>query len=179
MVIDKFLIRGRGAALRESWGRQSGYDIYAYMDTDLATDLKDFSALIGKINQGYDLVTGSRYLPGADVQRSFSRLWLSKFYNVLLKTVLGVKFHDAQCGFKSFSQRLVRELIPKTSDHGWFWDTELMILALRKNYRVLELSVSWREVRDELRQSKVSVWSEVARQLKNIYLMRKRLKNEP
>ena len=82
---------------------------------------------------------------------------------------------DAQCGHKAMSKKIVHELIPQTTDNGWFWDTELMILACRKGYKVLEVPVTWREVRDELRASKVSVWSEVIRKLKNIYKMRKKL----
>jgi hypothetical protein len=51
-----------------------------------------------------------------------------------------------------------------------------MILAELLGYRTLEVPVTWREVRDELRQSKVSHWSEVSRQLKNIKVMREKLK---
>ena len=166
---------GRGIALREAWKRIPGYDIYSYMDADLATDLKDFDFIVKKVIDGYDFVTGSRYLPESEARRTFRRKILSKIYNFILKIVLNVDFEDAQCGFKSFSRRLVAELVPETKDSGWFWDTELMILASRRGYKVLEVPVSWREVRDELRASKVSPWKETIRQLKNIYLMRKRL----
>lgn len=178
VITDQVTTPGRGVALRESWLRHPGYDIYSYMDADLATDLKDFGTLINKVDQGYDLVTGSRYLAAAEVRRTWQRLFLSRVYNRLLQMVLRVNFSDAQCGFKAFSRRLVTELIPLTSDNGWFWDTELMILACRRGYQVLEIPVSWREVRDELRSSKVSPWTEVRRQLKNIYLMRRRLQRE-
>lgn len=166
---------GRGVALREGWSQIKGFDIYSYMDADLATDLKDFQFLVSKVDEGYDVVVGSRYLPHSDVQRTFRRKLFSKIYNILLKAVLKVDFQDAQCGFKAFSKQVVASLIPQTEDSGWFWDAELMILASRKGYKVLEVPVSWREVRDELRVSKVSVWSEVVRNLKKIYMMRKRL----
>lgn len=167
---------GRGVALRKAWGEKSDYDIYAYMDADLATDLKDFPFIISKVDEGYDLVTGSRYVPYADAKRSFKRKLLSKIYNFLLKVFLKVDFKDAQCGFKAMSKKITRELIPETRDDGWFWDTELMILAMRRGYRVLEVPVTWREVRDELRQSKVSVWTEAVRNLQKIWQMRKRLR---
>jgi len=176
IILDQEFDKGRGVALRKAWQKFSDYDIYSYMDADLATDLKDFKLLISKVSEGFDFVTGSRYLREADVKRDFKREFLSRIYNFILKIYLGVKFKDAQCGFKAFSKRLTQELIPQTQDAGWFWDTELMILAYRHNYKVLEIPVSWREVRDELRASKVSHWSEVKRQLKNIYKMKKRLR---
>ncbi|MSR71094.1 MAG: glycosyltransferase [Candidatus Taylorbacteria bacterium] len=177
ILVDEVRESGRGVALRISWERIKGYDIYTYMDADLATDLKDFLFIVTKVDEGYDFVTGSRYLAHSDARRSFKRKLLSRIYNILIQLVLGVSFKDAQCGFKAFSKKIVEELIPATTDNSWFWDTELMIYACRKGYRVLEVPVTWREVRDELRSSKVSVWSEVIRNLKNIYRMRKKLYN--
>ncbi|MDD5590210.1 MAG: glycosyltransferase [Candidatus Portnoybacteria bacterium] len=178
ILTDQEFEKGRGVALRRAWAKFSDFDIYSYMDADLATDLKDFRLLVLKANQGFDLVTGSRYLKESDIIRNAKREVLSRIYNLLLKIVLRVNFKDAQCGFKAFSGKIVRELVSQTQDNGWFWDTELMILAGRQGYRILEIPVSWREIRDEVRRSKVSHWAEVRRQLKNIFLMRKRLKNK-
>lgn len=180
---DKILIfqekmPGRGAALRSAWKYFADFDIYSYMDADLATDLRDFRFMLLKVAEGYDLVTGSRYLPESNVERSFIREFMSRVYNLILKIFLKVSFRDAQCGFKVLSGKLVRELFPKTSDNGWFWDTELMILACRGGYKVLEVPVSWRETRDELRRSKVSPLAEAVRQLRNIWKMKKKLKNQ-
>jgi len=175
IVIDQVPTPGRGVALREAWLKMLNFDIYAYTDADLSTDIKDFSFIINKVSDGNDLVTGSRYLANSDVKRDFFRKGLSKIYNLLLKLVLNVNFKDAQCGFKAFSNKLVSELFPKTSDNGWFWDTELMILACRGGYKVLEVPISWREARDELRKSTVAVFSEIFKNLKNILIMKKRL----
>ena len=168
--------KGRGVALRNAWIATTEYDIYSYMDADLATDLIDFPLLIAAVDSGIDFATGSRYLPQSDIQRNIKREVLSRFYNMLIRFFLKAQFWDAQCGFKAMNRRVVDELITKTTDTGWFWDTELMILAGRAQFRVLEIPVTWREVRDELRVSKVSHWSEAVRQLKNIYTMRKKLK---
>ncbi len=177
IIIKKIKTPGRGVAIREAWGDIKDFDIYTYMDADLATDIKDFSFIVNEVSKGYDLVTGSRYILYADVKRDLKRKVLSKIYNFIIKIVLRVNFKDAQCGFKAFSQKLVSELMPKTTDNGWFFDTELMILAELGGYKILEVPVTWREVRDELRQSKVSHWSEVIRQLKNIKMMRQKLKD--
>lgn len=170
--------KGRGLALRKTWLNFLDHDIFVYMDTDLSTGLKDLEILVKKIDEGFDLVTGSRYLRQSDIVRGPLREFLSRIYNLLLKLFLHVNFKDAQCGFKAFSQRLVSEVIPQTEDTGWFWDTELMIMASRQGYKTLEIPVTWREVRDELRHSTVSPLSEIRRQLGNIYWMRKKLKKE-
>jgi glycosyltransferase involved in cell wall biosynthesis len=174
-ICTQIFTPGRGAALREAWQKYPGYDIYSYMDIDLATDLKDFPQLLRSVQEGGDYVTGSRYIRGSDVERTFKRVFLSRIYNLLLKIVFRVSFKDAQCGFKAFSNKLVTELVPKTIDCGWFWDTELMIFADRGDYTIVEIPVTWREVRDELRQSKVSPGKEIQRQLKNIYSFYRRL----
>ena len=166
---------GRGVALRSAWKYFSDFDVYSYMDADLATDIRDFRFIVLKVADGHDLVTGSRYLPESNIKRSFLRETMSRIYNLILKLALNVSFRDAQCGFKAMSTRLVKELFGKTRDNGWFWDTELMILACRQGYKVLEVPVSWRETRDELRRSKVSPFTEAVRQLRNIWKMRKRL----
>lgn len=174
-LTDQEFEKGRGVALRRAWGKFSDFDIYSYMDIDLATDIKDFRLLVEKINEGNYMVVGSRYLPQSNINRDVKREILSRIYNLLLKIIFRVNFKDAQCGFKSFNKNVVTSFIPETVDDGWFWDTELMILLMINGYRLLEIPVTWKEVRDELRKSKVSAWSEVVKQLKNLYLMKKRL----
>ena len=175
LLISQCFEKGRGAALRKGWLKYQGYDVYAYMDIDLATDLNQFKDLISKVELGNHVSIGSRYISGAKIKRSPKREFLSRIYNLLLKMFFNVKFKDAQCGFKAFRGDALQLLLPKTKDNGWFWDTEILILAERAGYRIYELPVSWLEVRDEIRKSKVSPFVEVVRQLKNIIQLRKRL----
>lgn len=175
ILVNQCFEKGRGAALRASWLEHQDYDVYAYMDIDLATDLNQFKDLISKIESGNQIAIGSRYVSGAKIKRSPKREFLSRIYNLLLKMFFNVKFKDAQCGFKAFRGDVLKLLLPKTKDNGWFWDTEILILAERAGYRIYELPVSWIEVRDEIRKSKVSPFVEVIRQLKNIAQLRKRL----
>ena len=174
-LVDQCLEKGRGAALKASWLKHQGYDIYTYMDIDLATELNQFKDLISKIESGNHIAIGSRYVSGANIKRSPRREFLSRIYNLLLKIFFDVKFKDAQCGFKAFRGEMLQSILPKTKDAGWFWDTEILILAERAGHKIYELPVSWLEVRDEIRKSKVSPFVEVIRQLKNIVQLRKRL----
>ena len=167
--------KGRGAALRHVWLDKPGYDIYAYMDADLATDLKDFKKLVDAVAGEYDLAVGSRYLPDSQVHRTVFRKVASKIYNALAHWLLPVKFSDAQCGFKAMKGSFVRDIVPETQDVGWFWDTELMVLAGVRKKRVLEIPVAWQEVRTRTRKSTVSPWRELFRQVRNIVRLRKKL----
>ncbi len=179
ILIAQYLKKGRGAALKNTWLANGGYDLYSYMDIDLATDLNHFSDLIRKVDiGGYNIAVGSRYVPGANAQRSFKRKFMSKVYNLLLKLFLKVDFKDAQCCFKAFDSKSIINILPRTFDSGWFWDTEFMILAERGGYQIIEIPVAWREVRDEIRESKVSPLAEAFKQVGNIYDLRKRLSKQ-
>ncbi len=137
---------GRGEALRNGWSKLQG-EIYVFFDADLATDLGFLTILIDQIKRGYDVVTGSRYLPGASVRRPVLRLFVSRIYNLIVSTIFATGISDHQCGFKAFSKRAVDELLPLTTSKDWFWDTEILALARRKGFRISEIPVKWKENR--------------------------------
>jgi hypothetical protein len=64
-------------------------------------------------------------------------------YNLLLHATLGARFSDAQCGFKAIRADAAHRLLPKIRDNGWFFDTELLVLAERAGLRVHEVPVDW------------------------------------
>ncbi|TKJ31608.1 MAG: glycosyl transferase [Chloroflexi bacterium B3_Chlor] len=135
--------KGRGRALRRAW-LQSDADIVSYMDVDLSTDLDAFPALIdGLANAGYHIAIGSRLKKGAQVQRQLKREIISRCYNLLIRLMFRNKFSDAQCGFKALTRHAVHDLVPVVEDQGWFFDTELLLRAERKGYRIHEVAVSW------------------------------------
>jgi glycosyltransferase involved in cell wall biosynthesis len=136
--------KGRGRALRKAW-LESTADVVSYMDVDLSTDLGAFPKLIQAIEEGYDIAIGSRVLPGSSVRRSFKREFTSRSYNFLIKAMFFTKFSDAQCGFKALSRKAAQELIPLIQDQKWFFDTEVLILAEKKGYRIKEIPVAWIE----------------------------------
>ena len=137
-------LKGRGRALRKAW-LESGADVVGYMDVDLATDLNAFPRLVQAIEEGYDIAIGSRILRGAQVKRSLKRELLSRGYNLLIRALFHTSFRDAQCGFKALRSDVARELVPLVKDQAWFFDTELLLLAAKKKYRVKEVPVVWAE----------------------------------
>ena len=134
---------GRGRALRESW-LASRATVVAYMDVDLSTDLEGFPRLVEPLLAGEaDIVIGSRLVPGAKTSRGPKREFISRSYNFVLHATLRTGFADAQCGFKAMRADVGRQLLPYVEDDGWFFDTELLVLAERIGLRVREVPVTW------------------------------------
>jgi len=135
---------GRGKALSRAFFIAEGR-IVCYYDVDLATNMKHLTTLIGAIRKGYDIATGSRLLRESRIQRSGGREIASRGYNLLVRTVLGSRLHDHQCGFKAFSRNRVLVIIPSVKDTHWFWDTEILVRAGRQGYQICEFPVIWQQ----------------------------------
>jgi glycosyltransferase involved in cell wall biosynthesis len=139
---------GRGAALKNAFKQSSG-EVLVYMDLDLATDLKHLKALVEAVaSEGYDFATGSRMLPESNVKRTGTRNIASKTYNFMVRAVLGSKVKDHQCGFKAFRREPLMQLLDEVEAKHWFWDTEILVRAYRRGYRIKEIPVSWKGGRE-------------------------------
>ena len=134
---------GRGRALRTVWS-QSDAEVLAYMDVDLSTDLNALLPLVAPLLSGHsDVAIGTRLARGSRVIRGPKRELISRCYNLLLHACMGARFSDAQCGFKAIRRDQARALLPLTQDTGWFFDTELLVLAERAGLRIHEIPVDW------------------------------------
>ncbi|CAI8033416.1 Glycosyltransferase AglD [Geodia barretti] len=137
--------KGRGRALRAAW-LGSECDYVSYMDVDLSTDLSHFPALVGKLESGWHVAIGSRLSRGSNVtQRSFKRELTSRTYNKLIWSLFFVGFPDAQCGFKAMTRQAAQAIIPQVKNNNWFFDTELLIIAEKRGYRIGVVPVAWED----------------------------------
>ena len=135
--------KGRGRALQAAWGA-SDAAVLAYMDVDLSTDLSALPPLVAPLVSGHaHLAIGTRLARTARVVRGPRREAISRCYNVLLRGTLGVRFSDAQCGFKAIRADAARLLLPLVADTQWFFDTELLVLAEKAGLRIDEVPVDW------------------------------------
>ncbi|AIY90243.1 dolichyl-phosphate beta-glucosyltransferase [Geoglobus acetivorans] len=157
---------GRGKALNNAI-KNSRYQFVLYMDVDLSTDLKHIKDVYDALESGYDIAIGSRLMRESSASRPFSRDFPSKTYNFLVRTLLGSKIHDHQCGFKGFRKSSIIRIIDRIEDNHWFWDTELLVLAQREGLKIKEIPVSWKHGGD----SKVSVARDSIYMLRNILRM--------
>src|SRR4051794_37180334 len=134
---------GRGRALRTAWLR-SDAPVLVYMDVDLSTDLAALLPLVAPLISGHsDLAIGTRLSPSSRVVRGTKREVISRGYNLLLRRTLAVSLSDAQCGFKAIRADVARRLLPLVQDAGWFFDSELLVLAERSGLRIHEVPVDW------------------------------------
>ncbi len=135
--------KGRGRALHHVWSH-SDAPVLAYMDVDLSTDLAALAPLVAPLISGHsDLAIGTRLSRNSRVVRGPKREIISRCYNLILKSTLAAGFSDAQCGFKAIRADVARELLPYVEDTGWFFDTELLVLAERTGLRIHEVPVDW------------------------------------
>lgn len=135
--------KGRGNALRKVW-LESPAPVLAYMDVDLSTDLAALAPLLAPLISGHsDLAIGTRLSRDSRVVRGPKREFISRSYNLLLHSLMGAHFSDAQCGFKAIRSDVAREILPHTLDNAWFFDTELLVLAEKCGLRVHEVPVDW------------------------------------
>ncbi|MBC3762665.1 glycosyltransferase [Quadrisphaera oryzae] len=135
--------KGRGRALKAVWSA-SDAPVLVYTDVDLSTDLAALLPLVAPLVSGHsDMAIGSRLARGSRVVRGPKREIISRSYNVLLRRSLGARFSDAQCGFKAIRKDVADQLLPLVEDTGWFFDTELLVLAERAGARIAEVPVDW------------------------------------
>jgi len=136
--------KGKGAVIKETWLKYT-YDAYAFMDADLATDLQALPQLLQGVEEGYDLVLGSRYIPGAHAERSFKREQISRVYRTLFHLAFTGEITDPQCGFKAISRRVRDTVVPLVTNDEFFFDSELILRVLRESYTFKEIPVTWKE----------------------------------
>ncbi|MGI6374023.1 MAG: glycosyltransferase [Patescibacteria group bacterium] len=146
---------GKSLALKKYFN-SSQADLLAFLDIDLAVAPEQIPELINPLllNQA-DLVIGSRLVSGASSQRPLVRRLTTRFYNYFARLLFNNQVQDLQCGFKAFTAQLYQALAPDFLDNRWLFDTELIILALNANYRLIEIPVNWQEQRYASRPSQV------------------------
>ena len=134
---------GRGAALKRAISIAKG-DVIGYIDIDLAVPLRYVKTALEMMNNGCDIVVGSRY-EGTKIRRSVTRLLASKAYNLIVNIVAGSRLDDHQCGFKFWKSSFIKKEVQEAKDNHWFFDTEVLLDAQRRGLRVCTLPVSWQE----------------------------------
>ena len=159
--------KGRGRALKAAW-KESTADIVSYMDVDLSTDLVHFPPLISSIESGSHIAIGSRLSKESRVTRSFRREFISRTYNMMIKSMFFTGFPDAQCGFKAMTRESANTLIPQIKNNNWFFDTELLIIAAKNGFQISSQPVKW----DDDPSSSVNITGTATEDIKGLLRLR-------
>jgi glycosyltransferase involved in cell wall biosynthesis len=168
VVVLHIPVKGRGLALRTAW-LTSDAEICAYMDVDLSTDLKHLPELIDPLAADEaDLSFGTRLDPLSETVRGWRREFTSRAYVFILRWFGGLKVSDAQCGFKAIRTDAARALLPVVEDTGWFFDSEMLLIAQQNGYRLCEVPV-WTDDPD----SRVDIIKTATDDLKGLWRLRR------
>ena len=161
--------RGRGRALRKAW-LESDADVLAYTDVDLSTELSALPKLVAAVrDEGFDIAIASRLKKGAGViGRPPHRELISRAYSLIVRAMFLSPVMDYQCGFKVISGQAARDLVPLVQDDGWFFDSELLLLAHNNGYKIKEVPVQWTDDPD----SRVRIVSTAYEDMKGLLRLR-------
>jgi len=133
---------GRGGTVREGFLMARGR-IVGFLDIDLEVHCKCLPDVLAPIDAGADGATAFRgYVPGVTPNHLVRKL-LSHGYRWLFRTVFDVPFRDTETGFKFFVRERILDVARRTQEDGWFWDSEIMILAHEAGLEIVEVPTSF------------------------------------
>ncbi|MFH1106103.1 MAG: glycosyltransferase [Candidatus Aenigmatarchaeota archaeon] len=131
---------GKGGGIKKSLKYAKG-EVLFFTDIDLSADLACLDELIEGAKEN-SICVGSRMLPDSKVDRQMIRSIASRVYNLLVRLLFKTEIKDMQCGFKAFHKNMKNILLAAKSN-GWFWDTEVLLLAERNRIKVKQIPVKW------------------------------------
>ena len=136
--------RGKGFAVRYGADQAVG-ELVLFTDADLSTPIQELDKLLPLVEQGYDLVMGTRAHPDADIRirQPFYREYGGKLFNRLIRVLLLPDFHDTQCGFKLFRRAAVLPILRRQRIDRFAFDVELVFLAHRAGVKIADVPVVW------------------------------------
>ena len=136
--------RGKGAAVKEGVMKAAG-EFILITDADLSTPIEELKKFWPWMDQGFDVVIGSRALAGADIQvrQSYLRELMGKTFNVFVRRLLIKDIPDTQCGFKLFRRDAAKCVFALVAIEGFSFDVEALYLCGR-DHRIQQVPVIWR-----------------------------------
>lgn len=166
---------GRGGTVNEGFLLATGR-IVGFLDIDLEVHCRFLPSVLAAIDGGADGATAFRHYAIGRTPTALLRQFLSKGYRWLFRCLFDVPFHDPETGFKFFVREKIVPVARNTRDLGWFWDSEIMVLAHQAGLKVVEVPCRFERRADK--QSTVRVCRDVVRYLIAIHAFRRRQRRE-
>jgi len=136
---------GLGSAYLDAfaWGLERGYELFFEMDTDLSHDPQYLPAFLKAVDDGAEVVIGSRNIRGGGVEGwGPGRHILSKGGSLYSRAILGVRVRDLTSGYKAFRREVLEALdLTAVGSEGYSFQVELTYRALRRGFRVAEVPI--------------------------------------
>ncbi|MBI2662481.1 glycosyltransferase family 2 protein [Candidatus Woesearchaeota archaeon] len=143
-VLKNSVNKGKGYSIKKGVLRAK-CDFILFMDSDLATPMKELDTLYQSILDGYDFVVASRNLKGSNivVKQSKYRQFAGQFFPFFVNIIVGLKFKDTQCGFKLMKAEPAKKIFSIMTIDRFAFDVEMLYLAKNYGYKVAEVPVTW------------------------------------
>ena len=136
---------GLGTAYVEAFtrGLKEGYERFFEMDADLSHDVRYLPDFVRALDDGYDIVIGSRNIPGGGVEGwGLARHLISKGGSLYSRAILGMNIKDLTSGYKAFSRRALESIeLRDVHSNGYSFQIEMTYRAVRKGMRVKEVPI--------------------------------------
>jgi dolichyl-phosphate beta-glucosyltransferase len=135
--------RGKGAAVKK--GMLAARGEYRFMcDADLSMPVEEIYRFLPPSLEGFDIAIASREAPGAiRYDEPTYRHVIGRIFNTLIRVLALPNLNDTQCGFKCFTAGIAEELFSQMTILGWSFDVEILYLARKLNYQIIEIPIPW------------------------------------
>ena len=136
--------RGKGFSVRKGMLSARGEYVF-FTDADLSTPIEEIEKCLPYLINGYDVVIGSRSMPGSDilVHQPWYREKMGKIFNFMVNMVLLKGIIDTQCGFKGFKREAVKSVFNRCKIDGFSFDVEALYLSRKYNFKIKEIPIRW------------------------------------
>lgn len=136
-------LSGKGRAVR--MGMMAARGEFRFMcDADFSMPVEEINRFLPPAMNSYDIAIASREVQGSvRYGEPAYRHLVGRVYNTLIRLVALPGLNDTQCGFKCFRGQVAEVLFPKQTLTGWSFDVEVLFIARRYGYRIIEVPIPW------------------------------------
>ncbi len=136
--------RGKGYSVRNGMLHSKG-ELALFTDADLSSPITEADKLFIALDDGADVAIGSRWLKRElqTERQPILRQLYGRLFNLGLRIVLGLGYHDTQCGFKAFTHRAIQVIFTRQQVERWGFDPELLFLSRKFKLKAVEVPVEW------------------------------------
>ncbi|MFZ1941186.1 MAG: dolichyl-phosphate beta-glucosyltransferase [Terracidiphilus sp.] len=161
--------RGKGYSVRNGMLQSLG-EIVMFTDADLSAPIEEAEGLFSALAAGADIAIGSRWLERTrqTIRQPLYRQFFGRCFNAVTRMIMGLPFADTQCGFKAFTRAAAQTVFQLQTIERWGFDPEILFIALKRGYKVVEVPVSW--AHDE--RTRISYLKDGIRMLQDISIVR-------
>jgi dolichyl-phosphate beta-glucosyltransferase len=154
-VVEEFMVRypftslikdeRRGKGLAVKLGMLAARGKYLFIcDADLSMPIEEVAKFLPPALDDYDVAIASREVEGARrYGEPAHRHLMGRVFNFLVRLLAVPGFQDTQCGFKCFRREVARQLFPYQTIEGWGFDVEVLFIARKRGYRIVEVPINW------------------------------------